>query len=370
MFNRNRLILARERRGQTKKGLAQLADITPVSLTQIETGKQVPKQLTISRLAQALDFPERFFYLDEFDSLSVEAASFRSLARITARQKNAALASGALAFQISDWVSERFDMPTADLKDFDYGSPKIAADALRQDWGLGNQPVKNMINLLESKGIRVFSLAENTQNVDAFSCWRNDTPYIFLNTIKTPERSRFDAAHELGHLVLHQNGMPDQRQAEKEADQFASCFLMPESDIRSRLSDVSDAQTIIQVKKRWRVSAMALSYRLHKLGLITDWSYRSLIIELQELGYRKSEPDGIERETSVAWRKIISHLWKKRITIENIAQDLCVPVSEVEGLVFQIIGAKNIVQRNSKKQLVTNQRSHTEGSNQELKIVN
>ena len=55
-----------------------------------------------------------------------------------------------------------------------------------------------MLHVLEAKGVRVFSLAENTRNVDAFSSWREERPFVFLNMQKTAERSRFDAAHELG----------------------------------------------------------------------------------------------------------------------------------------------------------------------------
>src|SRR3546814_6566541 len=53
---------------------------------------------------------------------------------------------------------------------------------------------------------------EDTKNVDAFSCWRNGQPFVFLNTFKSAERSRFDAAHELAHLVLHRHGGPQGRE--------------------------------------------------------------------------------------------------------------------------------------------------------------
>ena len=56
-------------------------------------------------------------------------------------------------------------------------------------------------------------MAENTVTVDAFSVWREYTPYIFLKLMKTAEHSRFDAAHELGHLVLHRHGGPKGRLA-------------------------------------------------------------------------------------------------------------------------------------------------------------
>src|SRR3546814_6955040 len=103
-----------------------------------------------------------------------------------------------------------------------------------------------MIKLLESKGVHVFSLAEDTKNVDAFSCWRNGQPFVFLNTFKSAERSRFDAAHELAHLVLHRHGGPQGREAETEANQFASAFLMPHADLVSTLPYVSSIDQILR----------------------------------------------------------------------------------------------------------------------------
>jgi Zn-dependent peptidase ImmA (M78 family) len=97
----------------------------------------------------------------------------------------------------------------------------------------------------------VFSLAENTKNVDAFSCWRNGEPYVFLNTFKTTERSRFDAAHELGHLVLHKHGGPKQgRSAEHEAHLFAASFLMPEDDVLATIPYVVGLDGIVRSKGR------------------------------------------------------------------------------------------------------------------------
>lgn len=115
----------------------------------------------------------------------------------------------------------------ADLLDLSHdNNPAAAARTIRQYWAIGERPIGNMVKLLETKGVRVFSLAENTRNVDAFSCWRNDEPYIFLNTFKSTERSRFDAAHELGHLVLHKHGGARQgRSAEHEAHLFCGLIL-------------------------------------------------------------------------------------------------------------------------------------------------
>src|SRR5439155_17007878 len=107
------------------------------------------------------------------------------------------------------------------------GTPESAAISLRGMWGLGELAVKNIVHLLESRGVRIFSLAIDAREVDAFSMWRGTTPFIFLNTQKSSEHSRYDAAHELGHLVLHRHGEPQGQDAERQANEFASAFLMP-----------------------------------------------------------------------------------------------------------------------------------------------
>jgi len=192
-----------------------------------------------------------------------------------------------------------------------------------------------MVKLLESKGVRVFSLSENTKAVDAFSCWRNDTPYIFLNTFKSAERSRFDAAHELGHLVLHKHGGPrPTRAAEQEANSFASSFLMPSADVNARIPYVSALDQLVTAKRHWRVSVAALTYRIHKLGKISDWQYRHLCIQMSKRGYMDAEPNSIEREESVVWKKVFSDLWTLKVTKADIAKSLFLPADEIENLVF------------------------------------
>ena len=144
------------------------------------------------------------------------------------------------------------------------------------EWGLGEKPIPNMIHLLEAHGIRVFSIAEDFADVDAFSCWHpSGTPFIFLNTKKSSERSRMDAAHELAHLVLHPDevGTRDRR-IEEEAKQFASAFLMPRADLVARGLHFATIQQLIVAKERWRVALSALALRLHALGVITEWHYR------------------------------------------------------------------------------------------------
>ena len=132
--------------------------------------------------------------------------------------------------------------------------------------------------------------------------------------------------------------MAPSRAAEREANQFAAAFLMPENDVRSRMPRFITVDTIVSAKQRWRVSAMAMAYRLHDLDFLTDWQYKSACIELGRRGYRSGEPDGIKRETSRVWQKILAQLWAERKTKNDIARELHIPIDEMEGLIWGLTG--------------------------------
>jgi Zn-dependent peptidase ImmA (M78 family) len=350
MFNVNRLELARKRRRYTGKSLAELANVAPVTLSRIVNRQQVADEETIEKLVGALKFPRLFFFKDDIDQIDVSSASFRSLAAMTARERDAALAAGELAYEMTDWVKARFNLPTADILDLSHErNPAAAARTMRQFWGIGEKPIGNIIRLLETKGVRVFSLAENTRNVDAFSCWRNDEPYVFLNTFKSAEHSRFDAAHELGHLVLHRHGGPRQgRSAELEAHAFASSFLMPQDDVLATIPFVTTLKQVVKTKKRWGVSVAALAHRLHKMKIISDWHYRTFCIQINRT-FGDDEPDGLPSERSSVWQMVLTDLWKEGVARHHIAAELTIPDSEMENLIFGLMGDVGPPQRSDGK---------------------
>jgi Zn-dependent peptidase ImmA (M78 family) len=339
MFNVRRLELARKRRRYTAKILAEKAGVAPVTLSRAVNGLQAPDDETIDKLIAALKYPREFFFRDDIDPIDAYTASFRSLKAMTARERDAALAAGELAYEMADWVRAKFDLPKADLLDLSHVNDAAgAARTLRQRWAIGERPIGNVVKLLESKGVRVFSLAENTKNVDAFSCWRNDEPYVFLNTFKTTEHSRFDAVHELGHLVLHKHGGGRQgRSAEHEAHLFAASFLMPQDDVRSTIPFVTGLDQLVRAKARWGVSVAALAYRLHKLELISDWHYRTFCIRINQR-YGTNEPDGLPPERSSVWQMILTELWREGVTKAHIAAEIAIPPDEMENLLFGLTG--------------------------------
>ena len=337
-FRPGRLSLARRRRGLTRRVLADAVQLAESTVTAYERGDRSPPPETAEQLARLLRFPAAFFYRDEVEPIAEEATSFRSMSRLTAAQRDRALAGGQLALELTSWIDERFDLPAADLPDLrPHRDPETAAMALRARWALGDSPVANMVWLLEAKGVRVFSLAEQAREVDAFSFWRGPRPFVFLNTMKSAERSRYDAAHELGHLVLHQHGQPNGREAEREADAFASALLMPRSSVLAFAPQFPTLERLIRAKRRWKVSVSALAHRMRDVGMLTDWQYRTLAIEIQTNGYRTKEPESIPREMSRVYEKVFRTLREEHIGRAELARMLGWPLAELDALVFQLV---------------------------------
>lgn len=335
MFQPSRLRVARHRRGLTFSALASLVDLSTKSLSAYEQGTTTPEPETVRRLALALRFPETFFRAAALFEPTENEASFRSLASMTASQRDSALAGGALAIDLSRWIEKRFKgLPTQDIPDLRGLHPELAAEHLRSAWGLGDKPLRNCVHLLEQHGCRVFSLAEDTRTVDAFSLWHEDVPFVFLNTMKSSEHSRMDAAHELGHLAMHRGEALHTPEQEADAQRFAAAFLMPRARMLSSLPRAPKLDALIPHKRYWGVSLAGLVYEAKRLGLLTEWQYRTLFVELSKRGYRRQERDGWPRESSQVLQKMLAHLRQREKSLRDVARDLNVEPFDLEVLVF------------------------------------
>src|SRR5262249_26343876 len=280
-----------------------------------ESGRQRPNPRTLQRLAAALDVPVEFLQAGDVDEIPVDAISFRALSKLTAGQRDAARSAGRIALMLAEWIEQRFHLPEPQVPSLPTLDPETAAEVVRARWGLGVAPLGNLVRLLEAHGVRVFSLATDCAAVDAFSFVWRETPYVLLNTGKSGERGRFDAAHELGHLVLHsEHRVPHGPDAEHEANRFAAAFLMPRASVLAQGLAGAGIDRILDAKQIWRVAAMALTHRLHELGLLTDWGYRAACVDLSRRGYRTGEPGGIPRETSRLLEKVLHQLRREGTT--------------------------------------------------------
>lgn len=321
----------------TKVSLAKASSISTRSLSDFESGAECPSLATQEALARALDFPVSFFEGPDVEELDAGGVSFRSLKKMTAGQREAALAAGSIALELNSWIDSKFGLPPSNVPDLGQFPPEEAAVALRAHWDQGERPIKSMVHLLESKGVRVYSLAERCTEVDAYSFWKGNVPFVFLNTMKSAERSRFDAAHELGHLVLHWHGEPQGREAEQQANEFAAAFLMPSASIMAHAPQMPTLEGLVRLKSAWNVSVAALAHRLHDLGCVSDWHYRTLCIEIAQQGFRKSEPNGSSHETSQVLQKVFAALRNEGVSKSDIVRELRISVPDLDALVFGLV---------------------------------
>ncbi|MGC4907487.1 helix-turn-helix domain-containing protein [Streptomyces cyaneofuscatus] len=335
-FNPARLTSARERRGLSKQALAELCGVSRRTVTAWEAGSvDAPP---VEQVARVLELPASFFLSDDPPQVKEEWVSFRALSSMTARQVRRVLAVSSMAIELSGWIDKHYGTPIADLPDVAEPSdipPAIVAEQLRSTWGLHQKPIRSMLALLERRGVRVFSLPAADREIDAFSFNYEGRPFVFLNTSKTAERTRFDLAHELGHLVLHDAAkMNLSRQVEQEAHDFAASFLIPADGLYAQVVGKLRFDDVFKLKTYWKVSALAMVERLYRLDFISEWNRRQWLIELSERGYRTAEPEGMQPESSKFLTDLFKLAREDEWTSRTIADHLKESEQDLDALVF------------------------------------
>lgn len=282
-FDRTRLTVARRLRGLSKAALAREVGVSATAVAQFEKGTARPTQGVLAQICLTLAMPREFFGAGSpLTLLPAAEAHFRSLRSTTAAQREQALAFGELSLQVVALIEAYVDLPPVDLPDFtvpDEITPEVieaAVRAVKTAWGLGPGPVPHMVRLLEAHGVLALPLPRDTdRRVDAFSTTAGRRPLVLLSPgSQDKARSRFDAAHELGHLLLHPDTEPGSKIVERQAHAFAAEFLMPSAEIAAQLPRRIDWPTLHDLKQHWQVSLRALVYRAHTLGRLSSASYR------------------------------------------------------------------------------------------------
>ena len=331
MFNKERLKLARQLKKLSKQELSAKINLSVQTLTEWEKGKTIPKLESLYELSKGLGFPIDFFNTET--NYNIKAESFRALSKMKASDRDVTYSYAKLAIDLNSWIESKYNLPQCNISFVDKESPAEAAQRIRREWNI-EEFIDDAIFLLEKNGIKVFSLLENIEHIDGFSFWNNDTPYILLTHKKSSEHSRFDAMHELGHLIMHHSGVVKNINAEKEAHMFAAEMLMPEKFI----SEYKDMEPIldnfIRLKKLWKVSLSAIIYRFFQLNFITEWTFRILNIEMRKKGYHQNEPQTIAWEESIVINKIFKLLKEDNCSVQDISKETNIPVDIINKLVF------------------------------------
>jgi len=318
-FVPERLVEARAaRRIQSMKELAGILGVSPSSVSRWETGKQAPKADALTGLARALRVRREFFLRPVFDS--PRPIFYRTLASTCKRDLSYQEAQMHWLHEIGDVVQHYVDFPELDIPDVLGGSSykqlgdediETIADDLRRHWEMGTGPCPNVVAILEKIGCVVGSIEMGTRKLDGACSWSRseDRPHILLASDKTNlPRRQMDAAHELGHAVLHgrvskTDLKSDLKEIERQAFRFASAFLLPESTYVPEVPNYSVAG-LLSVKERWRVSVKAQIKRLLDLEVIPPDHGTQLYKLYSAKGWNKQEP--MDKEWAIPNPRILA----------------------------------------------------------------
>jgi Zn-dependent peptidase ImmA (M78 family)/transcriptional regulator with XRE-family HTH domain len=303
-FAGERLREARQVRGIRAVELSEMLDISAQAVSSYETGKKSPSPAVADAIAKKLNFPPHFFTQPARPD-DGSTVFYRSMSAATKAARARAEFRLRWLEDLSRFLSAYVEYPAVSLPKIDvHPDPllisddeieRIAEDA-RSFWRMTDGPVGNMVYLLENQGIITARDELGAATLDSLSVY-SDRPYVIIGTDKgTAVRWRFDAAHELGHLLLHRH--LDRRQLtkpaefkriEEQAHRFAAAFLLPMAAFADDFFSAS-LDALRAIKPRWRVSVAMMIMRARQGGLISEEHERRLWINYSRRGWRRNEP--------------------------------------------------------------------------------
>lgn len=294
-INHKQLIFAREYRGYSQTELSsKIAGLSQSNLSKFEKGIDSLSIEVINSIISFLDFPKEFFYKQIY--IVSDNAHYRKKATIKKSEKINLENNNKLIGYVIDQMSDTIEFPEFKFREIDLEdgyTPSAVAKFTRKTLSLKDQPVKDIINLFEKNGIIVIEFDTPISLFDGVS-FTTDQGYkvIVINKNMSNDRKRFTLAHELGHIIMHSSSsflISDYRDKEKEANEFASEFLMPEEFIRNSLMDLK-LSYLKDLKYLWLTSMASIIRRARDLGCIKADKYQYYNVELSRKGYKKEEP--------------------------------------------------------------------------------
>jgi Zn-dependent peptidase ImmA (M78 family)/DNA-binding XRE family transcriptional regulator len=302
-FRGARLKQARLARGIYKNALADMIGISGWAITRYEDDVDKPQQDKLSAIAKHLNFPVEFFLTPEWPE-KIDLVFWRSRSAETKYAREMTEQRMLWLCEIFSFLEREVDFPTLDLpdlglpNDFRMLTPNViesAAEDLRNRWKLHDRPIPDVTLSLENAGIPVVNIEIMSEKQDGFCFHSKELARAFagINTSNvSAARARYDAAHELGHIILHGNVSPQQSRdpanhkiLEQQAFRFAGAFIFPRAAFRSEVR-VPTLDYFCSLKKRWGMSIGAMVYRASDLGLIDEYEKGTLYRNLTRRGWR------------------------------------------------------------------------------------
>jgi Zn-dependent peptidase ImmA (M78 family)/DNA-binding XRE family transcriptional regulator len=314
MIYGERIKQAREINGLTQIELASIIGCKQAAIAQFENNVSLPSEDTLKLIGKATGFLVSFFETKPISNFSLGSLSYRSRRSLTKKDESQAYQFAVTIYEQVKKMSQKLNLPALRLPKV-AEKPELSAKVTRAALGLPpDKPISNLINNFEQNGGVLFVTPFFLPKIDAFSRWAEfdiDRPMVVTNAGVPGDRLRFSVSHELGHLVMHNSPHGKVVELEKEADAFASAFLMPRESIKCEFVAPFTLTSIAKMKPRWGVSIQALIRRAYDLDLISERHYHYLFEQLSIKGWRRVEPHALDIriESPQAFRKMLDVLY-------------------------------------------------------------
>ena len=301
MFS-ERLILARKAAGLSMSALGLEVGVSANAIKKYEHGDNMPTSKNLLKLAKALNVRSEYFFRPI--KVSLEGVEYRK--RSNAPQKLLDQINGDVMEQAERWTEllnvysdsvkpvPKFMLP--DSLPAQVSTPneiEAIADLMRKEWSLGLNPIHDMVDTLESKGIMIINTSvEVKKKFDGLAGKIENTPVVVISSHQPGDRQRFTLAHELGHLVLH-NCLVDELDEEKACNHFAGAFLLPKQAIQEHLGEkrnALEAQELFMLKHEFGISMMSILFRAGQCGILSERQQRGYYMKFNKLKWRTQEP--------------------------------------------------------------------------------
>lgn len=308
-----RLVPERLREARTAKQynqteLAELVGVSRQAISAYEQGEKLPDPETLLKIAQILDQRISFFTTEDLPEFGPMGTHFfRKHGADTKRRNVMSAVLGKWFVNTTRYFDSFINYPPISLPEVPQPASadgrytdeeiEVAAEECRKLWGMGVGPISNVLSLLESKGIAICRVEFVDEQIEAFSFYNGSRPFIFLASEKeSAARARFDAAHELGHLILHkgiaEEDLEDKevlKAVEREANRFAGAFLLPRQSFPSEVY-TTRLDAFLDLKRRWKVAIQAMIYRCKDLGIFDEYQVTNLYKQISAKKWRTKEP--------------------------------------------------------------------------------
>lgn len=294
-----RLKRARSAAGLSMAKLGKAAGVSANMIKKYEHNDSMPSSSVLIKMAEALEVRSEFF----FRPATVKLAGIEYRKKASTPQKVLDKIAADVLDQAERWFELKNLWPDFPISDYEHPAnlPGIStlddieafSVAVRKAWQLGLNPLPDMIDMLESKGILVIVTgSDQADQVDGMKASVEQQPVIVISSQWPGCRQRFTLAHELGHLLLD-NLLPEHINEEQACNRFASAFLLPREGAIEHLGaqrQSIDWKELYLLKHEYGLCMASILYRCRDLGILTQQKYHSLFIQFSSNGWRKQEP--------------------------------------------------------------------------------